>query len=94
MATKKVSFSFSGVLMSVSTSSNIQEYSENEDSSSESEESFKEITTSEEESSWCSLDEQDTEVLQLALDAARALSKIYTKILQKSVMIFPISLYR
>ena len=89
MATKKVSFSFSGVLMSVSTSSNIQEYSENEDSSSESEESFKEITTSKEESSWCSLDEQDTEVLQLALDAARALSKIYTKILQKKCHDFP-----
>jgi len=71
---------FSGVTVVVSSSLNTQEYSENENSSSESEESFKEITTSKEESSWCSSDEEDTEALQLALEAGRQLILVTLRI--------------
>ena len=77
MATKKVLFS--GVTAVVSSSLNMQEYSGNENSSSESEESFKEIT-SEEESSWCSSDEEDAKALQLALEAGRQLILVTLRI--------------
>ena len=78
MATKKVLFS--GVTAVVSSSLNTQEYSG-------SEKSFKEITTSEEESSWCSSDEEDTEALQLALEAGRQLIVVTLRISPVFLMI-------